>query len=162
MNLRLIDRKTQDHHFHFKVAISSMERFLLDTNIISELVRPAPNPNLTNWLIQQSSESLYISVVTVAEIMRGVAKLSSGQKKTKLTNWVRKEIPKQFNDRILSFNQNAALILGEIQGEGDRLGRPIALLDAQIASIAIQFGMTLVTRNEKDFQNLSVSMINPF
>ena len=139
-----------------------MEQFLLDTNIISELIKPAPNANMTSWLRQQDSESLYISVITIAEIMRGVARISESQKKSKLMSWVRKEIPKQFEGRILDFDHIAALLWGEMQGEGDRVGAPKPVMDTQIAAIAKRFGMTLVTRNEKDFCSLSIEVFNPF
>ncbi len=139
-----------------------MERFLLDTNVISELVRPRPSGKLLSWLSEQPNEVLYISVITLAEIMRGVFKLENGSKKIKLHVWVRKEIPKKFSGRILDFDQEAAFLWGEWQGEGDKIGKPYAMMDAQIAAIAARFELVFITRNIKDFSHLPIQLLSPW
>lgn len=139
-----------------------MQRFLLDTNIISELVRPEPNENLISWLSAQDDRTLYLSVITMAEIMRGIAKLDDGKKKNKLYNWVKNEIPKKFEGRIFDFDQESAFVWGTLQGEGDRSGCPKPVMDVQIAAIAVRYGLILVTRNVKDFSLFDVEIFNPF
>lgn len=139
-----------------------MERFLLDTNVISELVRPKPNEKTISWLSTQPNETLYISVITLAELMRGVSKLETGNKKLKLNEWIQKEIPNQFDERILDFDKKCAFLWGQWQGEADKLGIPYPVMDIQIATIAARFELTLVTRNIKDFKNLPIQCFNPW
>ena len=139
-----------------------MKRFLLDTNIISELVRPSPNENLLSWLSEQDEGSIYLSVITIAEIMRGVAKLDNGKKKDTLFKWIKNEIPKKFLGRILDFDQESAFLWGKWQGEGDRTGKPNSIMDTQIAAIAAKFELILVTRNIKDFSSIPIECFNPF
>jgi predicted nucleic acid-binding protein len=139
-----------------------MERFLLDTNIISELIRPKPNENLIGWISEQKEENLYLSVITIAEIIRGISKLDNGKKKERLLNWVGKDVSQRFSGRILDFDEKCAFIWGEWQGEGDRLGTPYAIMDSQIASISFRFELTLVTRNTKDFKKLPIKCVDPW
>jgi len=139
-----------------------MERFLLDTNVISELIRPIPNANLLNWLSEREEETLYLSVITIAETMRGVSKLDDGNKKTRLLDWIKKDISKRFSGRILDFDKKCAFLWGKWQGEGDRVGTPYAIMDAQIAAISEKFGLTLITRNTKDFSNFPIKIFNPW
>jgi len=139
-----------------------MKRFLLDTNVISELVLSSPNKNLLSWLTEQEENRIYLSVITIAEIMRGVAKLDDSKKKKTLYKWVQNEIPKKFMGRILDFDQEAAFLWGQWQGEGDRIGKPKSIMDTQIAAIAVKFKLTLVTRNTKDFTTIPVKIFNPF
>jgi len=139
-----------------------MKRFLLDTNIISELVRPSPNENLLSWLSEQDEANIYLSVITIAEVMRGVAKLDDGKKKEALYHWIQKEISKKFLGRILDFDKESAFLWGKWQGEGDRAGKPNSIMDTQIAAIAAKFDLVLVTRNTKDFSLIPVECFNPF
>ncbi|MBX2809791.1 MAG: type II toxin-antitoxin system VapC family toxin [Cellvibrionaceae bacterium] len=139
-----------------------MGKFLLDTNVISELVRPQPDKNLLAWLSQQQEKHLYISVITLAEIMRGVSKLDDGNKKSQLLNWMKKDVAKRFSGRILDFDETCAFLWGKWQGEGDQQGIAYPVMDTQIAAIAFRFELTLVTRNTIDFEKLPIKYINPW
>ena len=137
-------------------------RFLLDTNVISEIVRPSPCKSVVSWLKAQRDDALFLSSVTVAEIMRGVSRLNNGKKRDKLLTWVRQDIPNRFSGRILSFDTKCAFLQGAWQGEADKQGCSFPAADAQIAAIAVRFELVLVTRNVKDMARLPVKFMNPW
>ncbi len=139
-----------------------MERFLLDTNVISEVVRPTPSENVIDWMAQQPNDALYLSVITIAEIVRGVSRLVEGKKKATLMQWIDKDLTRQFKGRILDFDFKSSELWGQWQGDADHKGRPFPVMDLQIASIAHRFGLILATRNTKDFYQLPVDTFNPW
>ena len=139
-----------------------MVNYLLDTNIISELTKIKPSEDVMNWLSNQSEISLFLSSITIAEIMRGVSRLEDGKKRNKLMQWVQEEIPNKFYGRILDFDMKCAFLWGKWQGQADKKGRPFSVMDGQIATVASRFGLTLVTRNTKDMIDLPVKVFNPF
>jgi predicted nucleic acid-binding protein len=136
-------------------------RYLLDTNIISNITHSKPSKSLLAWMSEQVNDDLFIATLTVAEIMRGVMELPSGRRRTQLQDWFSgPEGPQAlFAGRILPFDENAALIWGRLMAEGAARGRPRSALDMIIASVAEANGCLLVTANEKDFAGLR--MINP-
>jgi predicted nucleic acid-binding protein len=136
--------------------------FLLDTNVISELVRPAPDEQVLRWGASRSALDLYLSAITIGEPTRGVTRLPAGQRRDRLARWIDEDLQQQFSERILAFDQRAAVTWGKIMGEADRQGRPRAALDAQIAATAIRHGLSLVTRNTADFDGIGVQVMNPW
>ena len=139
-----------------------MAGFLLDTNVISELVRARPEPKVVAWVTAQAAADLYLSAVTVGELTRGVVRLADGRKRDTLGRWVSTELPRQFEGRTLPFDREAAVIWGTIMGEGDRLGRTYAAADAQIAATALRHGLVVVTRNRRDFEGMDVGLFDPW
>ncbi len=139
-----------------------MRGFLLDTNVISELVKPAPHERVLRWVAGRSALDLYLSAITVGELARGVARLPAGRRRDALARWIEEDLQQQFGGRILAFDQQAAVIWGGIMGEGDRQRRPRAAIDAQIAATAIRHGLTLATRNGVDFEGMGVPLTNPW
>lgn len=136
--------------------------FLLDTNVLSELMKPAPSSSVIGWLDQQSSSALFISAVTRAEIELGIALLPAGQRKQRIANAAERMFD-QFPGRCLVFGEMAAIEYGQLVAEQTRQGRPITTEDAQIASIALVHSLQLVTRNVKDFEGItSLEVINPW
>ncbi len=105
---------------------------------------------------------LYLSAITIGELTRGVAKLPVGQRRDKLARWIEEDLQQRFNRRILTFDQQAAVIWGRIMGDGDRQGRSRAAVDAQIAAAAIQHRLTLATRNTTDFHGMGAQLANPW
>jgi toxin FitB len=136
--------------------------FLLDTNVVSELVRPVPEERVAVWFVAQPANDLYLSAVTLGELVRGIVKMPGGRRREALSRWVEVDLPSQFEQRILPFDQAAAAVWGEIMGEGDRRGRRLAVLDAQIAAIAVRHGLVVATRNNTDFQAAGVAVLNPW
>ena len=138
-----------------------MTRYLLDTNIVSETVKPAPSPMLTDWLGDQTDEDLFISALTLAELRRGVLQLPAGRKRRDLEAWFAGPAGPAalFAGRVLAFDERAALVWARLMAEGTARGRPRSALDMMIAAVAEANGCVVVTANEKDFAGLKI--VNP-
>ncbi len=138
-----------------------MIRYLLDTNIISNLVKPEPSPFLLAWMAERADEELFICALTIAEIRRGVLEKPAGRKRDQLEQWFAgPEGPTAlFSGRVLAFDEQAALIWAQLMAQGTATGRPRSALDTIIASIAQAHGCVVVTDNERDFAG--VEIFNP-
>ena len=138
-----------------------MSRYLLDTNIISNATKPEPSEKLAAWMEAQADEDLFISVLTVAEVQRGVLEKSAGKKRQALQDWFSgPEGPLAlFAGRVLTFDERAGLIWARLMAEGTTKGRPRSALDMIIAAIAEANECVVVTDNEQDFAGLKI--INP-
>ena len=135
---------------------------LLDTNVLSELMRPQPNADVVRWVDNQLTSTLFTNAITRAEIELGLALLSEGKRKQTLTVLARDMFDK-FPQRCLPFEEVAAARYGRIVASRIKIGRPISVEDAQIASIALANGLRLATRNEKDFEEIdNLQLINPW
>lgn len=138
-----------------------MTRYLLDTNIISNVVKPNPSPALLEWMAEQTDQDLFISALTVAEIQRGLLEKPKGKKRALLETWFTgPEGPQAlFAGRVLPFDENAALIWARLMADGTAKGRPRSALDTIIAAIAEANDCVIATDNEKDFAGLK--FVNP-
>ncbi len=138
-------------------------RFLLDTNIVSEAVRPRPSPALTEWLGAQADEAIYISTLTVAEIRRGILEKEAGRRRRELEAWFAgPEGPQAlFAGRVLPFDERAALEWARIMSDGTAEGRPRSSLDMVVAATAAVHGLTVATANERHFRDIGVFWFNP-
>jgi predicted nucleic acid-binding protein len=136
-------------------------RYLLDTNILSNVTKPEPSAALMTWMADQSDENLFIASLTVAEIQKGILEKPAGKRRTSLESWfVGEDGPQRlFANRVLPFDETAALIWAHLMAEGKATGRPRSGLDMIIAATAQANGCIVVTDNEKDFYG--VEMINP-
>lgn len=135
---------------------------LLDTNILSEMMRPKPDENVILWLNQQHSQNLFISSIGIAEISYGLYVLPKGKRKQQLQIRFEQFISQAFQFRLLDFNEQAANRYGSVMGEAKLTGHPMSIADGQIASIALVNAFTLITRNIKDFKHSGIKLINPF
>ncbi|MFC4734149.1 PIN domain-containing protein [Salipiger abyssi] len=138
-----------------------MSRYLLDTNIISNIVKPKPSEPLMKWMEAQRDEDLFIASLTIAEIRRGILEKPRGKKRDALDAWFSgPEGPQElFMDRILDFDDKAALIWARLMADGTSTGRPRSTLDVIIAAVAGANDCVVVTENEKDFSD--IQFINP-
>ncbi len=138
-----------------------MTRWLLDTNILSDLVKPEPSAALVAWMAERRDEDLYISALTIAEIRRGILDLPSGRRRDALETWFSgpEGPPALFSGRILGFDERAALVWARLMAEGRAAGRPRSALDTIIAATAEANGCVVVTANERDF--VGVEVVNP-
>jgi toxin FitB len=136
-------------------------RYILDTNIISNVVQPAPSPALLTWLEAQADEDLYLASLTIAEIKRGILEKPKGRKRDALGTWFNgpEGPPALFAGRILPFDERAALRWAELMADGKKRGRPRSALDTIVAAIAQTAGCIVVTANERDFADIDV--LNP-
>ena len=135
---------------------------VLDTNIISEMMKPAPATKVMAWIDAQDITQLYISATTIAEITYGLVVLADGKRRRFLEELFEKAIHEGFKERILDFDESAAHLYGIIMGRRKESGHPMSILDGQIAAIACANDSILATRNIKDFQNCNLELINPF
>lgn len=135
---------------------------VLDTNVISELVRPLPEPAVVRWLDAQNAQDLVTTAVTSAELLSGIAKLDNGARKRGLEIAVEQFVDELLVGRVLSFDVDGAPYYAEVVAARQRAGRPIRVLDAQIAAICRLHGATLATRNERDFEGTGLPVFNPW
>ena len=135
---------------------------VLDTNIISEVMRPQPDKAVISWLNQHSEGQLFITSITLAEIHYGLAILPDGQRKYNLQKRFDYFITQGFEQKILTFDEKAAIAYAQIMGHSKRMGQVMSFPDGQIAAITQTQRFSLATRNVKDFQHCSIALINPF
>ncbi|MDF1653716.1 MAG: type II toxin-antitoxin system VapC family toxin [Coxiellaceae bacterium] len=135
---------------------------ILDTNVISELMRRAPQAAVVEWISDQIASDLYITSITLAEISYGLAALPKGKRRTALELAFKQLVQAGFEGRVLSFDQRAAFFYGDVMAHRKSKGSPMSALDGQIAAIALSVNAAVVTRNIKDFKNCQITTINPF
>lgn len=139
-----------------------MVNYLLDTNVLSEPQRPRPDQQVMAWLDQVDEDRTYLSVITVGEIARGVELLDDGKRKTALRRWLDTDLPARFGTRLLPIDRETALVWGGVMATAKAAGRGLGVMDAWIAASALRYGLTLVTRNIKDFDGLDVALLDPW
>lgn len=137
-----------------------MTGFLLGTNVPSELTRPKPEPEVIQWLDDADDLRLFLSVVSLGEIFKGITVLPEGKRRQQLQQWVDETLRPWFDGRILPVSESVAERWGLLAGECQLTGRPLNVADGLIAATALEHGLTVVTRNVKDFSNLGVSVLD--
>lgn len=137
-------------------------RFLLDTCVISELVAKRPNARVTQWIERADEDSLYLSVITIGEISKGVAKLTDSSRKMSLATWLNDQLLSRFAGRIVPIDTGIMLEWGELIGRLEQAGKPMPMMDSLIAATVLHGDFTLVTRNEADFRNTGSTILNPW
>jgi predicted nucleic acid-binding protein len=139
-----------------------MSGFLLDTNCISELVRSRPEPLVLEWMQATDESLLYLSVLTLGEIRKGVAGLPQGKRQTQLETWLELELQSRFSGRILLIDAPIADRWGLMAAEAKRKGRALSAVDGLLAATALHHNLTIVSRNISDFANTRVQILNPW
>lgn len=139
-----------------------MSGFLLDTNCISEAVRVNPEPRVLAWIEAADESLLYLSVLTLGEIRKGVAALSPGRRRTKLEMWLELELRARFSGRILSIDAGVADRWGLLAAAARRQGKALSVIDGLLAATALHHNLTIVSRNVSDFASLPVAVVNPW
>jgi tRNA(fMet)-specific endonuclease VapC len=136
--------------------------YLLDTCVLADLVARAPNPGLIEWLDGVDEVKLYLSVVTIGEIQKGINKLVASKRKQALSEWLADDLLVRFRGRILPIDTQVMLAWGTLVADLEQRGNPMPAIDSLIAATALQNGLTLVTRNEADFSGSGVPVLNPW
>ena len=136
--------------------------FLLDTNVISEWVRPQPDRNVIAWMAELDEDRAFISVISFAEIRRGIEMLPNGRRRERLAAWLTEDLSTRFEQRILDIDLRVADTWGTLMARGQKIGLTLGSMDAFIAATARAHGLTLVTRNIKDFRRLGLSLLDPW
>ncbi|MBZ9773921.1 type II toxin-antitoxin system VapC family toxin [Mesorhizobium sp. CO1-1-8] len=137
-------------------------RLLLDTNVLSEVTRLAPDARVLDWLDGLDEDRSFISVVSIAEIRRGVALMDEGRKREALAEWLARDLPQRFEQRVLPVDDQVALAWGDLMGLAKRRGRGLSSMDGLIAATAIAQELTLATRNTKDFEGYGIELFDPW
>ena len=135
---------------------------ILDTNVVSEPLKPAPEPKVLAWLDNQVAETLYLTSVNLAELLAGIETLPVGRRRTDLHRALTEQMMPLFERRILPFDKKAAEAFARINASTRALGNPISFADGMIAAIASVHGFILATRNENDFKAAGIGLINPW
>jgi predicted nucleic acid-binding protein len=136
--------------------------YVLDTNVISELISKQPNKKVLEWLDRLDPNTICLSVITIGEIRKGIEKLPPSKRRDTVKEWLEVDLLLRFQRRILEITAEVMLIWGELTGRLEKEGRQITAIDSLIAAIALQGNYCLVTRNEHDFQHTGVTIINPW
>ena len=136
--------------------------FLLDTNVVSEWVKPRPDPGVVAWLAEADEDRVFISVITLAELRHGIERLDHGTRRKRLDEWLRHDLPLRFEGRILPVDGVVADAWGEVVADREAAGRSIEPMDAFIAATARVHQLTLVTRNACDFKASVQDIIDPW
>jgi len=137
-------------------------KYLLDTNIISEFISKTPNKNVINHILTLDEKNLYLSVITIGEIKAGIEKLDNGSKKEKLLHWLENDLLNRFHKKIIDIDTDIMLQWGVINHRLKNLGKALPIMDSLIGATSEVNDYILITRNEKDFKNLNIKIINPF
>jgi len=136
--------------------------FLLDTNVVSETVRPGPRQSVLDWIEVRNPSDLFLAAQTMGELVRGARKVREQERRERFERWIEQDLARQFDGRVLPFDGRTAAIWGRLMGDGDRVGRRPAAADAHIAAVAIQHELILVTRNVRDFARFDVELLDPW
>ncbi len=135
---------------------------LLDTNVLSEVQRPAPSPKVLAWLDTIDEDRAFISVALIAELRRGIALLEDGRRRSALAAWLAHDLPERFAERVLPINQPVAERWGDLMAQSRKSGVALSVMDGFSAATALANDLTLVTRNVKDFAAFGVPLLNPW
>ena len=137
-------------------------KYLIDTCILSEMIKARPSEKVIEWVSSKSEENFYLSVLTVGEIQKGISKLADSKKKEKLQSWITIDLKDRFTGRILDIDLEVAQKWGEMQGNAEKKGQVMPAIDALIAATAVCYGLTVVTRNIQDMQHSGARLFNPW
>lgn len=137
-------------------------RCVLDTCVVSETVRSAPDTRVMTWLGEQREEDLYLSVLTIGELRKGIARLDASRRKQELAAWVDEELAGRFGTRLLPVCVDVASLWGEVQARAERAGKRMPVVDGLIAASALHHGLVVATRNGDDMAASGVTIVDPW
>ncbi len=137
-------------------------KYLLDTCVLSELIKKDPSTKVVKWVAQNNEVNLFLSVFTIGEIHKGIEKLPESRKKKKLHQWVSNDLKERFKSRIIDFDLKTATVWGRIQARSELLGKGMPAIDGLIVATGISYDLTVVTKNTQDMEISGVSLLNPW
>lgn len=137
-------------------------KFLVDTNVVSEWVKLRPDPGVVDWMTEVDEDRVFISVISLAELRRGIERMPDGNRRSRLDEWLREELPQRFERRVVLVDHMVAEAWGRIVARCEMAGRPISTMDGFIAASAEVHDMALVTRNVSDFEFSVKEVVNPW
>ena len=137
-------------------------KYLIDTCVLSELIKKQPNPSVVAWILEQDEPALFLSALTFGEFEKGIAKLGDCRRTQQLRDWVDHDLKRRFGGRILPVDYETACRWGEISGAAEKAGTPMPVIDSILAATALIHGLTLVTRNTSDVAPSNVPVLDPW
>jgi predicted nucleic acid-binding protein len=140
-----------------------MSGFLIDTNVLSEYNRPeGPDGGVKRWLETTDRRVQHVSVITLAEIQKGIELLAEGKRRAQLEQWLKQDLEAWFSGRVLSVDRQVAARWASLMAQGARAGRPLPVIDSLIAATALAYDLVIVTRNTRDFEGNGAASLNPW
>ena len=137
-------------------------KYLLDTCVISEVIKRKPSSKVIKWIKQEEESNFFISVLTIGELHKGIEKLDKSKRKEELHNWVENDLKERFCNRIINIDMQVVMVWGKIQGMTERTGKPMPAIDSLIAATGVTHHLTVVTRNTSDMKESGVALLNPW
>jgi len=137
-------------------------KYLLDTCVISEVIKRKPSSNVIKWIKQEEESNFFISVLTIGELHKGIEKLDKSKRKNELHNWIENDLKERFSNRIINIDMPVMKMWGKIQGMAERTGKPMPAIDSLIAATGITHHLTVVTRNISDMKESGAVLYNPW
>jgi len=137
-------------------------KYLLDTCVISELVAKQPNSHVLEWIDSVDPDGVYLSVITIGEITKGIEKLPNSKRRQELNDWLENELLIRFQENLIDLNANILIKWGQLNARLEINGQKMPAIDSLIAATALEQGLVLVTRNEADFAGTGVEIVNPW
>jgi hypothetical protein len=136
--------------------------FLLDTNVVSEWVKPLPNQGVIAWMADVDEDRVFLSVVTLAEIRYAIERMPPGSRRKRLAEWLEQELPLRFEGRIIGIDATIADVCGKVVAYGEDRDKQMEVMDAFLAATAEVHQLTIVTRNTSDFETVTPNILNPW
>ena len=136
--------------------------YILDTNVISELVAVRPNSNVVDWIQSADTRQFFLSVIAIGELKKGIEKLPDSNRKETLDHWLHEDLLVRFENQLLSIDQQTMLIWGRLIAQMETIGSPISGIDSLLAATALQWHYTLATRNTAHFAMTGIGLLNPW
>lgn len=136
--------------------------YILDTNVIAELVTIQPDPRVIQWIENIDTDTVYLSVITIGELKKGIAKMPDSQRKSALEDWLKDDLLVRFQDHLLPIDTAVMLTWGLLIARMETIGKPMPAIDSLLAATASQGEYTLVTRNVRDFEHTGILLLNPW
>jgi len=136
--------------------------YLLDTCVLSELAKPRPDAGVVQWLADAEETRLYLSVLTLGELEKGIARLPASARRSRVERWVRQDLAARFEGRLLDVDRRVAERWGALSGASEARGAPLPVIDALIAASALAHGLEVVTRNTADLERCGARCVNPW
>ena len=136
--------------------------WLLDTCVVSELVRPRPKASVVSWVLERDEDELFLSVITIGELEKGIARLPDSPKRVALAQWVRRELADRFRDRLLAVDAGVVARWGALVGASEARGQPLPVIDSLIAATSLQHDFIVVTRHTDDLERCGARCFNPW
>ena len=137
-------------------------KYLLDTCVISELVTKAPNPLVVGFVDSLEPDDVFLSVITIGEIVKGIEKLSTSNRKRELHIWLQEDLLIRFDGKIFSLDTNILMEWGKLTAQVEAVGKPMPAIDSLIAATVRMYELTLITRNVDDFEPAGIEIVNPW